>query len=94
MIFKRYLDQNLNNSFPKYDIKIYLTEDKRHTPFIVKGLLYLEKIGFIILRFKSMPMLFKNRVELIDGEFKRGKKKTMIHRLEKAFGFLRRPLKS
>ena len=74
MIFKRYLDQNMNNSFPKYHIKIYLTEDKRHTPFIVKGLLYLEKIGFIILRFKSMPMLFKNRVELIDGEFKRGKK--------------------
>lgn len=64
----------MNNSFPKYDLKIYLTEDERHTPFIVKGLLSLERMGFIILQFKSMPMLFKNRVELVDGKFIRGKK--------------------
>ena len=38
-----------------------MTNDNRHSPFIIKGLLELESKGIIMLFFKSMPVLLNNR---------------------------------
>ena len=61
-------------SKPKYVVEIFLTEDDRHTSYIVRGLLDLEKAGFICLNFKSMPGLFKNRIKLENELFDRTNK--------------------
>ena len=54
---------------PLYEIILYLTEDDRHSPYVVRGLLDLEKDGFITLIFRSMPIIFKNRYHLSNGKF-------------------------
>ena len=59
---------------PLYKVTIFLTEDNRHTPFLVKALLDLEKKGFILLFFKTMPLLFSNRYVLTGNSFFRTKK--------------------
>ena len=56
-------------SKPKYKVIIFLTEDIRHTSYVVKGLLDLEKTGFISLDFRSMPMLFNNRIKIQNSRF-------------------------
>ena len=49
---------------------MYLTEDRRHSSFVVKGLLDLEENGEIILKFKKLPILLHNRCEFSNGKFK------------------------
>ena len=60
-----YLRKNCLN----YEVTLYLTEDRRHSSFVVKGLLDLEENGEILLKFKRLPILLHNRCEFSNGKF-------------------------
>lgn len=56
----------------KFNVELFVTEDTRHSAYLIAGLLKLEKQGVIDLNFKSMPFLIKNRW-ILDAEGYRSK---------------------
>ena len=54
---------------PLYHVTLYITEDKRHSSFVVKGLLELEKKSYIELKLKTLPIYIYNRYVLGQGKF-------------------------
>lgn len=44
-----------------YQVNAFLSEDQRHSPYVISGLLALEKSGTIHLKFRSQGLLFRNR---------------------------------
>ena len=62
----------INQSFNKksrYNVTSYISNDKRHSPFVIKGLVELHNTGFISLKFRSISFPVNNRVALIDNNF-------------------------
>ncbi len=52
-----------------YQVTLYITEDRRHSPFVVEGLLELEKQNYIKLKIKTLPIYIHNRYVLSSGKF-------------------------
>lgn len=47
----------------KYGVRAFLTEDNRHSAYLIEGLIELEKEGIISLQLSPMPLLIRNRWE-------------------------------
>lgn len=66
-------DLNFINQFfnkkSRYNVTSYIPNDKRHSPFVIKGLVELHNSGFISLKFRSISFPVNNRVALIDNNF-------------------------
>ena len=58
----------------RYKITVYTPDEKRHSPYVIKGLIELEKTGFISLSFKSISSSVCNRVIFEEGKFLEQKK--------------------
>ena len=54
---------------PRYKVKVFISDDKRHSQYVIKGLIELQKIGFIALKFKPICFSINNRISLIDSKF-------------------------
>jgi hypothetical protein len=53
---------------PKYQVTFFVTSDKRHSNYVIKGLLELKEQGIIALHFKPAPYMQKNRVNVGEGD--------------------------
>ena len=52
-------------------VKAYLTEDQRHSKYLIKGLTQLRDSGEIDLEFRAMPPMWKNRFVIKNGSGRR-----------------------
>lgn len=57
-----------------YKVTVYIPDEKRHSPYVVKGLIELEKMGYISLNFRSISFSVHNRVTFENDKFREQKK--------------------